>query len=127
MSLIQKSHRSMYMQQYYEANRETILLKRKQYYNENKSEIKDYKKEYYQDNKNIVAIACSVYQRENRESINKQKRPLNKIAYYKRTYELNQFDNDYIKELINIKDNQNIKNKSINYIITLKEFYDLQI
>ena len=127
MSLIQKSHRSMYMQQYYEANRETILLRMKQHYYVNRSEKIRYQKEYDNENKEEIRQRVKNYNQLNRVEINDRKRPANKIAYYKRTYELNQFDNDYIKELIEIKDNQNIKNKSINYIITLKEFYDLQI
>ena len=122
MSLIQKSHRSMYMQQYYEANRETILLRMKQYYNENKSEILEQQKEYYQDNKEQILNVVHQYQKTNKD----KHRVLQRKYYYKNKYNLKQFDDEYIKELIKIKDQQNIKYKSFDYILVLKELYEIQ-
>ena len=123
MSLIQKSHRSMYAKQYYEANKERLLTKMKQYYNENKTEISEQQKGYYNENKEQILNGVHKYQKTNKD---KHKVYCRKI-YYKKKYNLNQFDNDYISDLLEIKDNQNIKYNSFEFVITLKELYDLQI
>ena len=127
MSLIQKSHKSMYAKQYYEANKETILLKKKEYYINNKTEIDEKHLDYYYENREQMLISAHNYRKLNIDKIKVNDRIRGRKSYYKNKYNLNHLDNDRINELIEIKDNQNIKNDSFEYVVTLKELYDLQI
>ena len=127
MSLIQKAHTSMQKKQYYQANKELILARVKKYYYENKNEILENKKEFYSEHKNEITNKINRYNEENREKVNERKKPLNKIAYYKRTYNLYEFDNEYISDILDIKYNQNIKNGMIHYLVYVKEMYSIKI
>lgn len=42
--------------EYYEENKDEILIKRKEYYDENKDEIKERDKKYYEENKDKILI-----------------------------------------------------------------------
>ena len=126
MSLIQKYHKAMYGREYYLDHKNEIIERVKQHYENNKEEIKQHKIEYYEEKKEEIRKQQKIYYQQNKEKLNIKYKNENNIKYYKKNFHLQEYENNFILEMIKIKKNKNIKNKLINYLILVKEFYNIE-
>ena len=109
-----------YQQKYYLSNREKLLEKQKKYYYDNKIEILERTKNYYENKKMFISEMHKNYYENNKNEI----RIKHKINFFKRYYDLYQYDDNYISELYQMK--INLKNK-VDFILTVKELMDINI
>ena len=109
-----------YQQKYYLSNRERLLEKQKKYYYDNKNEILERTKNYYENKKIFISEMHKCYYENNKNEIKFK----HKINFFKRYYNLYQYNNNYITELYELK--INLKNK-IDFILTVKELMDIDI
>ena len=109
-----------YQQKYYLSNREKIIEKNKKYYYDNKIEILERTKNYYENKKMFISEMHKNYYENNKNEI----RIRHKINFFKRYYDLYQYDDNYISELYQMK--INLKNK-VDFILTVKELMDINI
>ena len=109
-----------YQQKYYLSNREKLIEKQKKYYYDNKIEILERTKNYYENKKMFISEMHKNYYENNKNEIKFK----HKINFFKRYYNLYQYDNNYISQLYELK--INLKNK-IDFILTVKELMDINI
>ena len=109
-----------YQQKYYLSNRERLLEKQKKYYENNKNELLERTKNYYENKKMFISEMHKNYYENNKNEI----RIRHKINFFKKYYDLYQYDDNYISELYQMK--INLKNK-VDFILTVKELMDISI
>ena len=113
-------YNNSYQQKYYLSNREKLLEKRRKYYYDNKIEILEKYKIYYENKKMFISEIRKYYYQNNKNAINFK----HKLYFFKNYYNLHQYDNNYISELLTLKINLNNK---IDFILTVKELMDIDI
>jgi hypothetical protein len=73
-SSLKKSQRKKYFEDYYQNNKEKIILNQSVYYAQNKDVVKIYKDEYYLKNLLPIAEKAKKYREENKSKLSEEKR-----------------------------------------------------
>ena len=97
-----------YNKEYYENNKEQILVKNKEYRENNKEQLLIKRKEYYQNNKNILTEKNKEYRENNKEQL---------LVKSKEYYENN-------KDIHTEKNKDYYKNNKEQLLVKRKEYYE---